>query len=402
MKKNILFVDDEPHVRDGLRRMLHGQRGVWEMSFAEGGAQALEILAATPHDVIVTDMRMPHMNGAELLARVHELHPRVVRIVLSGHSEQEAVMRSVMVAHQFLNKPCDAAFLKAVVERACQLGDMLGSEQVLKAVGDLKALPSLPSVYQRLTAAMADPEVDFDDVTAIVQEDPAICAKVLQVVNSSFFGLAKSVSSIRQGVSFLGLATLKNLTLSAAVFRQFEGCNSVPGFSIEEEQAHAALSARIAQRLAPAKNLMEDAFLSALLKDVGLLVLAAEMPDTLTRALDLAKASGRPLHECEREILGTSHAEIGGYLLGIWGMPYPIVEAVAFHHRPGRVGASTFDVLGVIHVADVLAHQAVSGKGREGVPPPELDLDYIAAVGQSEALAAWRDLAAHEAQKLVS
>ncbi len=122
-KKTVLFVDDELNVLEGLRTRLHRQRSKWEMVFVQSGREALERLAQGDVDVLVTDMRMPEMDGVTLLKRAQEEYPRVVRIVLSGHAELEAALRAIHVAHQFLSKPCEAGVIENVVERAVLLAD---------------------------------------------------------------------------------------------------------------------------------------------------------------------------------------------------------------------------------------------------------------------------------------
>jgi YesN/AraC family two-component response regulator len=106
--RRVLFVDDDQYILDGLQNLLRKQRSRWDMCFALGGAAALELFAAAPFDVIVSDMRMPGMDGAELLAHVRERYPAARRIVLSGYAEPAAVQRALEVAHQFLSKPCRA------------------------------------------------------------------------------------------------------------------------------------------------------------------------------------------------------------------------------------------------------------------------------------------------------
>src|SRR4051812_10636605 len=182
-KRRILFVDDEPHVLNGLRNLFRKERHVWEMSFALDGKAALEELAKGPIDVIVSDMRMPGMDGAELLSRVKSLYPQTTRIVLSGHAEREAISRVVSVAHQCLSKPCDAATVRAVIERTCEFQRFLHDESLRNAVGSLGRLPSLPSSYLELTEAMQNPHADIAEVVRIIENDPAMAVKVLQVVN---------------------------------------------------------------------------------------------------------------------------------------------------------------------------------------------------------------------------
>lgn len=393
----ILFVDDEPKILDGLRRMLRHQRRRWEMVFAPGGEEALAELERGQFDVIVTDMRMPKVDGAALLKHAQDRYPNTVRIVLSGHMELEATLRAVPVAHQFLTKPCDPEVLEEVVERACNLRVLLDNEAVRQMVGGMESLPSLPRLYSALTKALADPEVPLSEVARIVEQDVAMCAKVLQLVNSAFFGLPRRISNIQTAVGYLGTTTLKNLVLSAEVFHAFEDAERAGGFSIESLQSHALLTASIARHLSPEKRMAEDAFTAALLHDIGKLVLAARLPEHLSRVLAAVGASGHPFHLAEEELGGVTHAEIGAYLLGLWGLPYPIVEAVAHHHAPGRVNQRRFDVLAAVHIANALAHEQESTPPGAVQPTREIDPCYLEALGVAGHLDAWRALAAEHA-----
>lgn len=124
-KKSILFVDDEPKLLDGLRRLLFPYSGLWEMEFASSGTEALRILAASTFDVVIADMRMPGMNGAELLNQVAKLYPQMVRMILSGTWQQDLRIQAAMIAHQYLSKPCDPEVLKATLDRAFALRAVL-------------------------------------------------------------------------------------------------------------------------------------------------------------------------------------------------------------------------------------------------------------------------------------
>jgi HD-like signal output (HDOD) protein len=234
-------------------------------------------------------------------------------------------------------------------------------------------------------------------VAEIVSKDIAICAKVLQLANSGFFGAARRVASIQQAVTVLGTATIRNLALSVEVFRAFEKAEAVPGFSPQALQDHALLTASIASRLLPNRQESEDAFSAGMLHDVGQLVLAAAAPARLAEPLKVAHARGVPLHVAEHEQFGITHAEVGAYLLGLWGLPYPIIEAVAFHHAPDRVAHERFDVLTAVHVANLLAvEQAGPAMSR---PTDALDTaaDYLESLGIVPDLPGWRSMAAEQA-----
>jgi len=193
--KRILFVDDESMVLDGLRRMLRGMRNEWEMEFAASGHEALGILAGRQFDVIVTDMRMPGMDGCQLLNHVKKLHPQVVRIVLSGQSDNDMIMKSVGPAHQFLSKPCDAEILKTTVARVCSMWNLLDDEALIKVVSGIESLPSLPQLYSEVVDEVNSAEGSLNRVGEIISKDSGMSAKILQLVNSAFFGLPRQVTS---------------------------------------------------------------------------------------------------------------------------------------------------------------------------------------------------------------
>ena len=378
----ILFVDDEPNILEGIERTLFHLSDQWEMEFVESGAEALQELSDDPYDVIVTDMRMPGMDGAELLREVSQQHPQVVRIILSGHAELEAAMRAVPVAHQFLTKPCESAVLEETVARACGLHAVLNDATLRETVGKLEKLPSVPKVYSALTQALANPKVDAEAVAKIVCRDTAMSAKVLQLVNSSFFSRGAVVSDVTQAVARLGFQTVKNLVLSVEVFQPLPAGCKIKGFAIEEVQTHALHCAAIAKKLIKDRKMADDAFMAAMLHDVGKLVLAVEHPEKLEAALALAKAEGLESFDAERQVLPVSHAEVGAYLLGLWGLPYPIVEAVANHHAPSRAPAhSSFGVQEAVYVANCLSN---------GKDP---DTAYLDLFGATEKLDAWRRIA---------
>lgn len=397
--KRILFVDDEPRILEGLRRMLRGQREEWEMGFAEGGESACVQMVAAPFDVIVTDMRMPGMDGAALLAHVRTKHPEMVRIVLSGQTEIEAAHRAVAVAHQFLSKPCDVEMIRQVVRRACGLQELLRDPSLREMVCSLASLPSLPKTYERLNQLLANPNSSLPSIAHVLEQDMGMSAKILQIVNSSFFGLPQRLSDVSTALNHLGLPTIRNLMLSVDAFRAFENVARCPGFSIEALQSHSLAVANLASRMMPDRQAAQEAFAAGLLHDVGKLILATQMPAPFGRALARARKEHVPTQEAERKMCGISHTEIGAYLLGIWGLPYALVEAVAFHHEPMKVQPSAFDVVGAVHVADVLRGEfhpeelnAISGT------VPALDIGYFLAMDLGGKLNAWREQAAQRVE----
>jgi putative nucleotidyltransferase with HDIG domain len=389
--KRILFVDDEVSILDGLKRMLRPMRAEWEMAFAPGGEAALSLLEATPFDVIVTDMRMPGMDGASLLEIVREKYPSMLRIILSGYTELQASLRAVPVAHQFLLKPCDPEMLRAGIARATSLGEVLDSKMLTSLVGALRELPSLPRVFTELKLALARPSTTIEQVAQIVEQDVAVSAKILQLVNSAFFGLARDVSDLKTAVSCLGMSVLHDLVVTLEVFRSLTPNEYVSEEYLEEFHRHAQLTARIAAGIAQDAHLPPAVVLAALMHDVGKLVIAERTPAHFARALLQAEQEARPLFEIEEKLIHISHAEVGAYLLSLWGLPFAIVEAVAHHHHPRRVPPKGLDMLLVVYAANLLAHET-SGVDKNLVAP-EFDMEFLKQAGAVEHLPKWRKIA---------
>lgn len=389
--KRILFVDDQRQVLDGLQRMLHPCRKQWDMTFANSGSEALSILAAKPYDVIVSDMRMPGMDGAQLLGLVRDRYPGMIRIVLSGQFETEAAMRAVPVAHQFLTKPCDPGKLRAVIESFCEADSMLGDGPTRRVIAAIGELPALPRTYAALVAALNAPETSLDHVAAIVESDLAVAAKVLQLVNSAFFGLAHEVATVSTAVGYLGFDVLKQLVLTVELFRTFSCDGRVAGFSAEEVQRHSRRVASIAAQLPQPRQHAAAISVAALLHDVGKLILSARFSEQFERALKTSLAQNRPLYLMEEEQTGTSHAKIGAYLLGLWGLPPIVVDAVSGHHHPApKTADKNIDVTWAVHIADRLEHEAQARRGTSAATDDNIDKDLSC---WSDLLPEWREAA---------
>ena len=352
--KRVLFVDDESRVLDGLRRMLYAERKRWDMQFALGGEAALQACEQEAFDVVVSDMRMPGMDGATLLGHIRDRFPSSARVILSGYAEPTLSTRAVSVAHRFLAKPCNAFELQSIIDRLCALQDLLCAPELRRIVGAIGQLPSLSITYTSLTQAVRDPDASVDKVADIIEQDVAMAAKVLQLVNSAFFGLARKVTTLQTAVGYLGMETIKNLALASEAFRVFMPHPRVPLSECEAIQRHAHRAAAIAAVLPMEPAIRDATVVAALLHDVGSLVLGSALPDVFCNARTMAAERGCEVFEAEEELLGTSHAEIGAYLLGLWGLPNIAVEAIVHHHRPDRIQHSGFDCSVAVYMADLL------------------------------------------------
>jgi HD-like signal output (HDOD) protein len=355
--KRILFVDDESNVLDGIRRLLYADRMRWDMQFVLGGEAALKACEAASFDAVVSDMRMPGMDGATLLGHIRDRYPGTARIILSGYSEDSLARRAVPVAHRFLSKPSSSSELRSMIERVCSLQDVLSAPEIRKLVGSIGQLPSLSTTYTRLTRAVSNPDSSLNEIAAIIEGDVAMSAKVLQLANSAFFGLAQEVTNLSSAVSYMGMQTIKNLALISEAFRVLQPHSCIPRSVCEAMEKHAQHVAAIAGALPIDKRNRDVTLIAALLHDIGRLFLASAMPGEFCSVLSRASERGCKPLEAEEDLLGTSHAEIGAYLLGLWGIPNLAVEAIAHHHHPTRVPHSGLDSTVAVYVADLLAHE---------------------------------------------
>jgi HD-like signal output (HDOD) protein len=388
--KRLLFVDDDAMVLAGLRRALHDMNREWNMQFASGGQAALEVLAQQPFDAVITDMRMPSMDGAQLLDCIKDRYPEIVRIILSGQSEKEAVLRSIAPAHQYLAKPCDIRELKMRLNQAFTSRDLVRNPAIAATIARLRSIPSLPAIYNELTVALRSETTSLGRIEEIIAKDIGMATKILQLANSAFIGVHGRVSSLRQAVSLIGIETVRTLTLSIHVFSQFDRKSSVASY-IPALWDHSVCVATLAQRIALSetgnKSIAEECFSAGLLHDAGKIVLLAEKPKQYLEILSQPIDDPRATEVLEIATFGCSHAQLGAYLLSMWGLPSSLVHAVAFHHRPADAMETSFSTLTAVHCADVLSHLPADAPTDCPIPG---DRAWLAALNLAGKWCEWR------------
>ena len=392
MKTRILFVDDEPNVLSALRRMFHDMRGDWDMAFVTDARDGLSLLAERPFDVVVADMRMPGMDGAVFLREAQNLCPGAIRIVLSGHSDRDMILQTVRPAHQFLPKPCQPDELKAVITRGLALREVFLDDRVKNVVAKLDRLPTVPRLYTALLDELALPEPSIRIIAGLIAQDVGMAAGILKLVNSAFFGLRVHVSSPTHAVNLLGLEIIKSLVLSVGLFDRFNK-NAFRDFDLEKLWRHSLSTGRLARVIATTENAsaqdQEQCCIAGLLHDVGKLIMATNFPDSYTQVISGCQQGLGTVLDMERHIFGASHAEVGAYLLGLWGVDDAVVHAVYLHHEPGRDLKAGFSPLAAVHVANRLEHELVVINLGYAINP--VDSLFLAASGLSDRLPAWRD-----------
>ena len=391
MKRNVLFVDDDTNVLQGLRRMLRPMREQWDMHFVDSGQKALEFMSRVQVDAVVSDMRMPGMDGPELMLRIMRDYPDAVRFALSGYSSQEMVGRSIAPTHQYMTKPCDEKKLVQALELAMNARAFISNKAVLEKITHIEHLPVLPRAYVRITDELSKCDPSPKAVGEIVGEDVGLSANILKLVNSAYFGLSRTVTSPQQAVIVLGVNVIRSVILSLHVFKSFETTEE-RAFSLTKLWEHSLRTASIARVIAKAEGLARDdadnAYIAALLHDVGKLVLNAHCAEEYLVILRQVREQNRCVADVEAEVLGLTHAQVGAYLLGLWGLPTDVVHAVARHHEqepePAGLCAGSMTYFANLLDHDIFIFNAHYAR-------PQVSAERFAAIGGPERFAHWRE-----------
>jgi putative nucleotidyltransferase with HDIG domain len=393
MKKQILFVDDEINILKGLKRSLRPFRKYWEMQFVSTGEKALQLMDEIAFDVIVSDMRMPGMDGMQLLNMVQKKYPGVARIILSGHSDREIIMRSVKTAHQYLSKPCEKAMLVATIARACSLQDILNQKNLRYLLGGIATMPSMPLLYARILEELGSPDASMAGVAAIIEQDPGMTAKLLQLVNSSFFGVFGHILNVNEALVMLGMDVIRTLVLTMEVFSSLN-IQALAVIDADRIRDHSVKTAAIARQIAGLEKMdaakTDHAMMACFLHDTGKFLFAQYYPDLYREVIQIMDKEHLSSYEAEKKVFDVTHAELGAYLLGLWGLPDTIIEAIAFHHTPMSYLASEFELCGLIHVSELMEHQEAACQGA-WEEPAGLDMEYMKKVGKDDKILLWCD-----------
>jgi HD-like signal output (HDOD) protein/CheY-like chemotaxis protein len=401
-RRAILFVDDEVNILNGLRRMLRDMRNEWDMVFVPSPFEALEYLSHNPVDAVVSDMRMPGMDGAELLTRVRELYPTTIRIVLSGFADREAVIRTIGPSHQYLSKPCDPATLTVAIRRSLALRELLSGDGLRAVVAGLRHLPSPPKMFREIMQELDAENASAASLAVKIRGDVAISAQILKLTNSAYFSLPSKINDIETAISMLGFDTIKALFLFSGIFARFAGAPAVLS-SLERVSQRSLKQSALAKRIAETEGwpdlLINQTACAGLLCHVGTILLLANAPDAFCEVGAIVDKGHTKVDRAEEHQFGASHATLGAYLLGLWGFNDLIVEAVAYHHHPGVGGTRELVPLTIIHVTQALGHiETEPGYLAEGLLT-DLDRDYLESVGAWDKLPAWTAIAQSMAEE---
>jgi len=362
MKKRILFVDDIKNVLNSLRLSLREMRDEWDMVFALGGEEAVNMLKISRFDLLVTDMRMPGIDGAQLLALANREHPSMGRIVLSGYAEQNCVLQNISLAHQYLSKPCTTQELVTTISNALNLDDSFENTKIKDVISSMESLPALPAIYRELTLALDDSDSSWRQICEIINKDMVLSATVLRVTNCAFFGLGGKVTGLDHAVKLLGTQTLRTLVYSTHLFSIFDQ-KTMPVFSVSKLWNHCLRVSVFAKLIATEENLptrsRDDCVIAGMLHDIGKVVLSVIIPGDFKIIIDMVHEENCTVYEAEKKFLNVTHAEVGAYIMNLWGFKKSQIDAVKSHHFSESNNDESNSIKKILYAANIIDHEIV-------------------------------------------
>jgi putative nucleotidyltransferase with HDIG domain len=355
MNESILFVDDEKQILDALKRTFFNSR--YNLFFAESGVEALNILEKEKIDLLISDAKMPGMDGYQLLVKVKEKYPSTIRMVLSGYADEKLIVeiQGKGLAKRFLYKPWKNEELIRMVGQLFKVEKLLKDRNLLELINKIEFLPSPGNIYQRFNMII-EQDADIDKIAKIVESDQAIAAKILQVANSAIYGV--NTGSVKKAIAVLEPINVKYIILCAITEKNK---NSLVGSRINREinilWKHTISTNQILTHLYSriiGKKIPEIYSMVGLLHDIGKIVLMNYFPDRYLKAAAAIRNKKDWFYFYEKmEFTDTTHGELGAYLLNWWELPQPIVEAVLYHHNPLDENVIDRELLSLLYVSGI-------------------------------------------------
>jgi HD-like signal output (HDOD) protein/ActR/RegA family two-component response regulator len=393
MKRRLLLVGDGPRGLNQLQTLASALGPTWDVLGANGLAEAQAALGSGALDAIVAELRIGGASGLQFLNEITDLHPKTQRFLLADLSDKQAVTKCVGTSHHYLATPCDPQTLRAALDRAFSLDVWLMNERVRRFIGQMQKLPSIPTLYFQVVKELQSPMSSLETIGNLIAKDLVMTAKLLQLINSAVFGLRRQIANPTEAVLCLGAETTKSVLLLAHTFSYFDKIKT-SSFSVERLWEHAlatgSFARQISQSQGAALDTIEESFTAGLLHDIGKLVFACNLTAEYIKVIQSAQKEKKPLWIMEEEAFSLTHAEVGACVLGIWGLPVSIIEAVALHHYPSRFLSKEFSALTAVHVANAWDQEQ---RGKSKCDPsllPHVDLTYLKDLGLAAQLSQWR------------
>jgi len=391
--REILFVESNPGVVEGLRASLPELGPAWPFRIATSGEQGLKCLADSRVEGVAVAISLSDMPGLEFLRRASEVAPTTVGMLRATPEDRVAFGKNGGLAPHFLPHAPNAEELGETLQRIFQLMRWMSEPSIRSLMGRMENLPAVPALYARVMRELRSEEPSIESVGKLISHDPALTAKMLQMVNSPVFALGRPICEAIDAVTFLGAERTKALILIASLSLH-GSLTPCEGFSQESFWQHSLTVATLARTLAlkELKNagLADACFTAGLLHDIGKLLFASNLPTEYGQVTNAAKTAKTSIGEWELKAFGVSHGELGASLLGMWGLPMPVLEAIAWHEHPRSEETPGFSTVTIVHAANVLEYEKRGLAGGDGVP--QFEMEYLATLGLADRLNHWRAL----------
>lgn len=348
--KKILFVDDEIQILKSLNRLFMDTE--YEVFTVESGKDALDLLATEKIDMIITDMRMPEMDGCQLLEKVKELYPNSLRIILSGYSDKHTILEALQknIAKLYILKPWENNKLILLIDQLFETENILRDSKLLGLINRVDELPTLKSSYLQIMD-LIDKDVDLAKISSAIERDHSVATKILHIINSAFYEV--KTGSVKHAITYLGLSTVRNILLATSIIDSFN-MNGMYGKRLEMLWNHSFICSKIVTVIYEKlllKKLAENETSAGLLHNIGIVLLLKLYPEKYIEIFHKGEKEKTDLLQLEQEFFNVTHQQTGGYLLQWWELPHPIIEAALYHHTPFSTGIINQELIYAINIA---------------------------------------------------
>ena len=349
--RRILIVDHDVKILNAMTEVF--RNADYEVLTADSGLSALEILEIADVDLVITDLRLPLMDGYELLSKIKELHSGVIRIIMSSYIEESHVFKAIVqnLAKFYILKPWNSDKLLEYIEQIFETEEILRSNDLLLLINSIEKLPTIEKSYQKILA-MIERDVNTGQIAAEVEKDFAISSRLLQIANSAYYGLR--TGSIKHATIYLGLQNLKSLIYSTSILNSYRSGSEEDQQRVHNLWTHALLTSKLLHYIYDVflnKKLPETAYSAGLLHNVGTLILIQSRFEDYAKTVEKIRPKACNMLELEQETFHVTHQEAGGYLVTWWNLPFPIVEAALYHHKPFDPAVMNKEIVAAVHLA---------------------------------------------------
>lgn len=361
MSRTVLFVDDEENILRSLRRCFFDSKII--VHYALGAEEAYAILSVHKIDMVVSDMRMPNVDGYELLSCVKEKYPHIVRIFLSGYSDKGQLLKTLSngIVKAYLYKPWDNDELIARLEHYFSLYENLQEDGIEQVINRISTLPVLSSTYQKFFNLVKN-QAELGEIARTIETNAPYTANLLKLANSAIYSL--STSSVKQALVCLGVVVAKDIIMSTEVFNVLR----VNGTILENEYdtfvKHSEISNIVFHqlyRLNYGQKVPEEFETVCLLHDIGKLVILHFFPEQYEEVIKRRESEPeKSILEIEAEVIGVSHAQIGAYLIDWWDLPLALQEVALYHHTPDSQQVLHKELMKIVFLADEVAGKVLN------------------------------------------